>query len=119
MDLTLHLPVSLRTTRNDCSGEGASNTPREAEYEHGLVEGLVGGQVGVPLTPVQSLPLALPPSWLFRQPSDTEPPLQRIIQTSTEMERNAGLQAAPAVGRRGDIKPLKLSTHRQRLGPHS
>lgn len=67
MDLTLHLPVSLRTTRNDCSGEGASNTPREAEYEHGLVEGLVGGQVGVPLTPVQSLPLALPPSWLFRR----------------------------------------------------
>lgn len=96
MDLTLYLPVSLRTTRNDCSGEGDSNTPREAEYEHGLV----GGQVGVPLMPVQSLPLALPPSWLFRQPSDTEPPFQRIIQTSTEMERNAGLQAAPAAGRR-------------------
>lgn len=54
MDLSLHLPVSLRATGNNSTAvcvEGALNTPWGAEYE----KGLVGGGWGSPCFPFETL----------------------------------------------------------------
>lgn len=76
----------------------------------------MGGEWGsrFPLETLSQLALGHP---LLRATQLTVNPVTRIllagiIPTSAKIERNAGLAVAPAAGRRGDVQPLKLPTHR-------
>lgn len=93
-----------------CGGFFKRSSRRENE------KGLVGGESRscFPLETLSQLALANP---LLRATQLSVNPVTRIllagiIPTSAKIERHAGLAVAPVVGRRGNVQPLNLPTHR-------